>query len=174
MPSTYTLITGETLASAVASYTFSAIPSTFTDLVVRYSMRKSDTNNGPINVLVRFNGSAAANYSQTTMLGIYTTPISSRESNETRFLTYAVGGGSTLNTFSNNEIYIPNYAGSANKVASNFDSAENKSSTDFQWGVGARAYLRSVTAAITSITFDGNGDNLVAGSSFYLYGIKKS
>jgi hypothetical protein len=174
MPSTYTLITGETLASAVASYTFSAIPSTFTDLVVRYSMRKSDTNNGPINVLVRFNGSSAANYSLTNLLGISTSPLSTRESNETRFLTYAVGGGSTSNTFSNNEIYIPNYAGSINKVASNSDTAENNSSTNFQWGVGARAYLRSVTAAITSITFDGNGDNLVSGSSFYLYGIKNS
>jgi hypothetical protein len=174
MPSTYTLIKGETLLSSAASYTFTAIPSTYTDLLVRYSMRKDDANNGPINVLVRFNGSSASNYSQTTVLGIYTTPISTRESNETRFLTYAVGGGSTSNTFSNNEIYIPNYTGSENKVASNFDSAENNSSTDFQWGVGARAYLRSVTAAITSITFDGNGDNLVAGSSFYLYGIKNS
>ena len=102
MPSTYTLIKGETLTSSAASYTFSAIPSTYTDLIVRYSMRKSDTNNGPINVLVRFNGSSASNYSQTTVLGIYTTPISTRESNETRFLTYAVGGGSTSNTFSNN------------------------------------------------------------------------
>jgi len=174
MPSTYTLIKGETLASAAASYTFTAIPSTYTDLLVRYSMRKNDTNNGPINTLVRFNGSSAANYSQTTLIAIYPTPISSRESNETRFLSYAVGGGSTSNTFSNNEIYIPNYAGSANKVASNFDAAENNSTTDFQYGIAAKAYLRSVTAAITSITFDGNGDNLVAGSSFYLYGISKS
>jgi hypothetical protein len=174
MAATYTLISSNILSSSAASVTFSSIPATYTDLVVRYSMRKNDTNNGPINVLVRFNGSSAANYSQTTVLGIYATPISSRESNETRFLTYAVGGGSTSNTFSNNEIYIPNYAGSANKVASNFDTAENNSSTDFQYGVGARAYLRSVTAAITSITFDGNGDNLVSGSSFYLYGISNA
>lgn len=174
MPSTYTLIKGETISSAAASYTFTAIPSTYTDLLLRYSMRLSDTNNGPTNVLVRLNGSSAANYSQTTVLGISTSPLSTRESNETRWLSYSVGGGSTSNTFSNNEIYIPNYAGSTNKAASNFDVAENNSSTDFQWGVGAKAYLRSVTAAITSITFDGNGDNLVSGSSFYLYGIKNS
>jgi hypothetical protein len=174
MPSTYELITGETLASSAASYTFTAIPSTFTDLLVRYSMRLSNTNNGPSNVLLNVNGSSAANYSLTNLLGISTSPLSTRESNVTRFLTYAVGGNSTSNTFSNNEIYIPNYAGSANKVASNFDTAENNSSTDFQWGVGTRAYLRSVTAAITSITFDGNGNNLVSGSSFYLYGISNS
>lgn len=174
MANTYTLISSNVLASSAASVTFSAIPATYTDLVVRYSMRSTNANNGPSNQLVRFNGSSAANYSQTTLLGISSTPLSTRETNETRFLTYAVGGGSTSNTFSNNEIYIPNYAGSTNKVASNFDVSENNSSTDFQWGVGVRAYLRSVTAAITSITIDGNGDNIASGSSFYLYGIKNS
>jgi hypothetical protein len=41
MPSTYTLIKGETIGSSAASYTFTAIPSTFTDLVLRISVRST-------------------------------------------------------------------------------------------------------------------------------------
>ena len=39
MPATYTLIASNTLSSAAASVTFSAIPATYTDLVLRYSAR---------------------------------------------------------------------------------------------------------------------------------------
>lgn len=174
MPATYQLISSNTLSSSAASVTFSAIPGTYTDLVLRYSIRGGNATNGPINQLVRLNGSSAANYSLTNLVALDPTPLSTRESNVTRFLTYAVGNSSTSNTFSSNEIYIPNYAGSTNKAVSEFGVAENNSSTGFQWGISARAYLRSVTDAITSITIDGNGDNIVAGSSFFLYGIKNS
>lgn len=174
MPATYQLIASNTLSSSAASVTFSSIPATYTDLVLKYTFRGGNATNGPINQLVRFNGSSATNYSLTNLVGLSTSPLSTRESNESRFLTFAVGNSSTSNTFSSNEVYIPNYTGSANKVASQFDAAENNSSTAFEWGVGVRAYLRSVTDAITSITIDGNGNNIVAGSSFFLYGIKSS
>ena len=39
MATTYTLITSQTLASSAASVTFSSIPSTYTDLVLRVSAR---------------------------------------------------------------------------------------------------------------------------------------
>ena len=44
MPSTYTLISSNVLASSAASVTFSAIPSTYTDLVVRASIRSDATS----------------------------------------------------------------------------------------------------------------------------------
>jgi hypothetical protein len=42
MANTYTLIASNTLGASAASVTFSAIPSTYTDLVVRYSAASCD------------------------------------------------------------------------------------------------------------------------------------
>jgi len=59
LPSTYTLIKGETLASSAASYTFTAIPSTFTDLVLRVSARRSAA--GRVDLDFYFNADNANN-----------------------------------------------------------------------------------------------------------------
>jgi len=175
MPSTYTLISSNVLSASAATVTFSSIPATYTDLVLRYSTRRGNAGSGPSNIFVTFNGSSSSDYSLTNLIALGTTTIlSTRESAVARFLSYATGNSSTSNTFSSNEIYVPNYAGSTNKVASQYEVVENNSTTDFEWGIAARAYLRSNTAAITSVTLDGNGNNFLSGSSFYLYGIKNS
>lgn len=175
MANTYTLISSNVLSSSAASVTFSSIPATYTDLVLRYSTRRNNADSGPGNILVTFNGSSSSDYSLTNIIALGTTTIlSTRESAVTRFLSYTTGNSSTSNTFSSNEIYIPNYAGSTNKVASQYEVVENNTTTDFQWGIAARAYLRSNTAAVTSIGINGNGNDFLSGSSFYLYGIKNS
>jgi hypothetical protein len=82
-----------------------------------------------------------------------------------------VAASATANTFSNVEIYIPNYNSSTNKPASAIVAHENNNSAAY---TSANALLRSVTDAITSVSLVSASGNFVANSTFWLYGIKNS
>lgn len=170
MPSTYTLIKGETIGSAAASYTFTAIPSTFTDLVLRVSVR-SDISGDATWFDVVLNSDTASNYSSTILYGTGSAAGSFRVSIARPDYTVA-GATSTSNTFSNGELYFPSYTVSQNKPISAFSTGENNSSTSY---LATTAMLWRNTAAITSIQLKNNSTYLFqSGSSFYLYGISKS
>jgi hypothetical protein len=175
MANTYILISSNVLTSAAASVTFSSIPATYTDLVLRIGARASAASIYPDGLQTTFNGSSAANYSQTFLYADAATPSSSGYSNQTlmNILASVNGGTSTSNTFSNIEIYIPNYAGSTNKNLNTSVVAETNSASNLVWNIGSYAGLWSNTSAISSIAFN-CGSNLETGSSFYLYGIKKN
>jgi hypothetical protein len=171
MANTYTLIESQVLGSSAASVTFSAIPATYTDLVLRYSAR----NDGTTTILgVQFNGDTATNYSTTILRGSGSA-ASSLSYNTTRTQLFEQDGiepsTMTANTFNSGEIYIPSYLASQNKPMSTFTVTEDNSSTAY---MSAIANLWRNTAAITSINLYSNSGNLVSGSSFYLYGIKNS
>jgi len=170
MPSTYTLISSNVLSSSAASVTFSAIPSTYTDLVVRFSGR-SDTSSTI--VAITFNGDTATNYSNVRLRGDGTTAYSFLDSSVNKIYGYygTNTSSTTANTFTNAEIYIPNYLVSANKPVSYYSVQEDNATAA---NILPSANLWRNTAAITSITFTPNTGNLVSGSSFYLYGIKNS
>ena len=114
MANTYTLISSNTLSSSAASITFSSIPATYTDLVLRWSVNTSSLQDGGI----YFNGTlGTTNYSRTFLAGNGATASSSRNSNrEIIDLDYLASA--TANTFASGEMYLPNYAGSANKPLS--------------------------------------------------------
>lgn len=174
MPATYTLIASNTLSSSAASVTFSAIPATYTDLVLRMSMRISTTGDSKDNFYVWFNGSSAASYSLTRVRGDGTTASSSRATAGTYSLTGLTDrAGATANTFGSAELYIPNYTASTNKPSSLTTVSENNATEAYIEGA---AGLWSNTAAITSIGIYGDysGNQFVSGSSFFLYGIKNS
>jgi len=176
MPSsTYTLIKSDTLTSSAASYTFTAIPSTYTDLVVRFTGRLDGGAGGGVSV-IRLNSSALSmsvtyiytNYS-------YTLTSSMDSASTTAAVGYINDGGSTSNTFSNSEIYIPNYSvAGVKKQVSTIGGMEYDASA-FNYGFWSALQVID-TAAITSIELDSvtGGSNFVSGSSFYLYGISKS
>jgi hypothetical protein len=168
MPSTYTLISSNVLTTTATSVTFSAIPSTYTDLVLRCSTRGS-TGTGAIRVT--FNGDTATNYSDTALIGNGSAASSSRDTSQNEGYAYNTNNFTTYtaNTFSNSEFYIPNYLVSANKPLSSFGVQETN---DPAAGMATTALLWRNTAAITSITL--GITSFVAGSSFYLYGIKNS
>lgn len=172
MPSTYTLISSNVLSTTAASVTFSAIPSTMTDLVIRGSAR-SDIADTDRELQVWLNGSTALNYSYTRLTSTGSASASSRASNNDYINGYkgVSGSTSTSNTFADFEIYIPNYAGSTNKPLSIFGANENNTTAAYIYTL---AGLRSVTDAITSISMRPQTSNFVSGSSFYLYGIKNS
>jgi hypothetical protein len=119
--------------------------------------------------LLRFNGSSSS-YSGTWVAGNGSAASSGSLTAGTYQYSFSVNAANaTADTFSNQEIYIPNYTVSQNKASGSFGASENNA-TSAQ--IGAIASLWSDTSAITSIGIFST--NLVAGSSFYLYGIKNS
>lgn len=176
LPSTYTLISSNVLSSSAASVTFSAIPSTYTDLVLRISARSTRAANSN-NFTINING-ATTNYSYTDLYQSGTTAASSRDT-IAGGNTYLYGGtlgaaNLTANTFNSIEIYIPSYLASQNKPMSIMNAMENNSTTVYEQH--ALAGLYSSTTAISSLALkSGDGSfNFDTGSSFYLYGIKNS
>jgi hypothetical protein len=170
MPVTYQLIASNVLASAAASVTFSAIPATYTDLVVRTSIR-TDRSTQPFDGINIALNNTSTNYSQTQLRGDGSAASSSRDTIYST-LRNVNGATSTSNTFASAELYIPNYAGSTNKPFSVTGAQENNQTAAY---IEPFAFLWSNTAAISSIVFTPYvGPNFVAGSSFYLYGIKNS
>jgi len=170
MPSSRFLISSQTLGSAAASVTFSSIPATYTDLVIRASIRSDvATTGGALNLVVN---SQTSGFSSTNVFGDGTAAASERKTAETKYIfrRSVTGTSNTSNTFASVEIYIPNYAGTIAKVASAFLVTENNTTSDAQINVFAN--LNTNTAAITDLSLQFT--NFVSGSSFYLYGIKNS
>ena len=163
---TYTLIASNTVGSGgAADVTFSSIVGTYTDLLVKYSARTSNAANGG-NVTVEFNGSSAS-FTGRYLAGTGSTVVSGTLTN---YFGYSNGATSTSNTFSNTEVYVPNYAGSNNKSFSVDTVYENNATAA---NCILYAGLWSNTSAITSIKLIGQSafDQY---STFYLYGIKNS
>lgn len=171
MPATYTLISSNVLTSSAANVTFSSIPSTYTDLVLRISARTD--NASEIGTLYyRFNNDSSAIYSSTQLRGEGATATSGRTSAATSIQgLYADGANATANTFSNVEIYIPNYLSTTNKPSSGYGAQETNAATAY---IRALAGLAAVTSAITRIDIITTATNFVSGSSFFLYGISNA
>jgi len=66
MPATYEPISTQTLDTAVSTVTLSAIPATYTDLVLVVAYGISSTG-GEV-LYMRFNGDTASNYSNTRLV----------------------------------------------------------------------------------------------------------
>ena len=78
MPATYDKIATYTLPSATSSYTFTSIPSTYTDLVLVVSARMTG-GGGASAIQLQFNGDTGSNYSITTLNGDGSSATSSKK-----------------------------------------------------------------------------------------------
>ena len=171
MANTYSLISSNVLTTATASVTFSSIPATYTDLILRATARSSVAGVFSDLVTTINNDTTSANYAHTYLNGQNTTAYSGR-GNE-RVNDSLTGDNATASTFSSFEYYIPSYTVSQFKPFSIITNIENNSSTD--WAETAVAYLyRSNTAISTIKIAPPSAVNFVSGSSFYLYGLKSS
>jgi len=166
---TMTLIASNTVGSGgVSSVTFSSIPATYTDLVVKSSPRFDEAYSSDT-MKVSFNGSTST-FTYRILVGNGSSAASYNN-------TFGNAGDinaatSTSNTFSNMEMYIPNYTSSNNKSFSVDSVSENNGTAAI---ADLIAGLWSTTSAITSITFTPySGGNFVQYSTFYLYGISSS
>jgi hypothetical protein len=169
MANTFELIASSTVGSGgVASIDFNSIPATYTDLCIKISARKTDTSG---NIRWTINGTSTG-YSERMLYNadgtVYST--SAAASGYFQFL-YAVLSNQTANTFNIAEIYIPNYAGSTNKLIS-LDSTQENSGTGIVQNINSA--LWSNTAAITSLSFGTASGNIAQYSTAYLYGVKNA
>jgi len=174
MANTMTLIASNTVGSGgSSSVVFSSIPSTYTDLLIKFSVR-TDRNDGILfdNFSIAFN-SISTGYSTKLLYGLSGSAASTNSgaTSYTQYL-YASDTQSTANTFGNGEVYIPNYAGSNNKSMSIDSVSETNAANGALAGLAAG--LMSNTAAITSITLAGVAQSFLQYSSFYLYGVKNA
>jgi hypothetical protein len=107
-------------AAGASSVTFSGIPQTgYTDLVVKQSVRIT-SGNFP-DVYISFNGSSA-NFSARNLFGSGSAAASDTVA---RLFGYGEGSSQTANTFTNGELYIPNYTSANNKSFSVDSVTEN-------------------------------------------------
>jgi hypothetical protein len=160
-------------AGGVSTVTFSNIPQSYTDLVVKASAR-TDRALENDEISVRINGDTSAIYSYRSLTGNGSSASSPTETNTTRFrnLNDITGANATSSTFGNTEFYIPNYASASFKSISFDSTGENNATLSL---ISASAGLFGSTSAVTSIVmFPRVGPNFVQHSTFTLYGIKNA
>ena len=168
--STYIEIASVTVGSGGAAYMeFTAIPNTYTDLILKFSARDS-SGGGYNNSLITFNGSSSG-YSEREIGYNGSSVYSSNQSASNLQFNRVNGNGSTSNSFSTNELYIPNYTSSIIKSIS-ADNATITNGASLTISMGAEIW--SDTSAITSIKIASASGNFQQYSTAYLYGIKKS
>jgi hypothetical protein len=177
MANTFELISSITLTSntAFASVSFTSIPNTYTDLRLMVSARSDrGAADGLERLYLYFNG-ATSTINMINWIG---------NSSGATFDNYttANGIGGTVGITSNqnapanqygfSDLYINNYLSTTEKIGI--------SSAVIPIGAGGtlnynftQSYAHSTNSPITSITTSGLGSNWLAGSTFYLYGIKK-
>jgi hypothetical protein len=172
MANTYTLISATTLSSTSTSVVFSSIPQTYTDLVLRASIRSDSSGTTVHDFVYRINGLTTSVYSKTQLTGNGTAAQSYRQTT-TRFIFENMldGASATANTFGNVEIYFPSYKSSSVKTAGHFGVSENNATLA---GINTMAGAFNDTNPITQIECYTSGYNFAIGSSFYLYGITNS
>jgi len=169
MANTFELISSTTVGSGGATtITFSSIPSTYTDLCVKLSVRSDSASfrevwinpNGSSS-----NGTARILYASGSAAACYTS---------TRYQVFGAVNptGSTSNTFSSIDFYIPTYNASTNKSLSSDGVGENNGTEAY---AEITAALWSSSSAITSLDIV-----LAASAKFaqystaYLYGVKNA
>lgn len=160
---TYSLIESQTLGSAQASITFSSIPQTFTDLILvtNYGLSADADSTFYVNGV-----NTGTSYSETYIRGNGTSATSSRRSSQPRWI-LGLAGVTVPTTLTTTEIHtFIDYSNTTTykSLISRINNANVQ--------VAARVGLYASTSAITSITVGGISANLIAGSSFKLYGIQ--
>jgi hypothetical protein len=162
MATTFTKIASVTLASSAANIEFASIPSTYTDLMVYYSLRLSSNDSfGRINL----------NGTTTTKVRVYGDG-SGTGSDTNAVVDFRINpDNSTASTFGSGSLYIPNYTSSSYKSYSIDTVYENNATTAV---AQLLAGLWSDTSVVNAIKFLPQSGNFVQYSTATLYGISKT
>jgi hypothetical protein len=158
-------------AGGAGAITFNNIPQTFTDLKLVVSARTSVT--GYYNDLfpIQFNTDSSSSYSRTLIYGLGSAGFGSFNNANTS----TVGAGvvptsaGTTSTFSNLEIYLPNYTSSNYKQIIVDSAAEDNSTNNAYLYLGAGLYRG--TSAITKMSISLSFSQY---STFSLYGVLRA
>jgi hypothetical protein len=174
MATTYKLIDKAILTGNQTSIDFVSIPSTYTDLLIRASLRSDQGSSNGQDIYIQFNNDTAANYSFKRIYGTGSSAASDGVSSASTAgrVGRTTSASATVSTFASNDIYIPNYTSSNQKSVSADGVEENNATASL---MSLNAVLWTGTSAISSFKiFPFSATNFVQYSSIYLYGIKKS
>lgn len=154
------------VTSPASSIEFASIPQGYTDLKLVVTSRCSVGGNWA-DFTTKFNSSTTG-YSQKYLYGTGSAVSTNTGGYSSGYAGHSTGTGTTANTFSNVEVYIPNYASSKAKSFS-FDSVTENNATGALSMIGAS--LWSGTGAITNILVEQQGGFFTAYTTATLYGI---
>jgi hypothetical protein len=170
MANTFVKIASVTVGSGgAASMSFSSIPGTYTDLVVKISARGTAALLGS-SYKLSFNGSS----SNFTIRALEGNGSSASSFTGTQYVGSAVGSTATASTFNNGEIYIPNYTSTTTAKSFSVDAVSENNATEAYSDLIAGLWNPGTQAAITSIGLTPTTGDFTQYSTATLYGIKNS
>ena len=163
---TYSLIASYTVPSAATTYTFSSIPTTFTDLIVIANYGTTAAGNS---IFMRFNSDTATNYFGTFLDGNGTTAQAWRGPNETSIRVFGspVSSGTPSTLIGTGIINIQDYANATTFKSVLVRSGYGTGETTLGMGL-----WKKTPEAINSITFYMAASSILAGTTFKIYGIQ--
>lgn len=162
--------------SGSSTIEFTSIPQTYNDLQVVFSTRATRSGEQVDLARITFNDSSSG-YSKRDLYADYTAVYTSDSSATSSYLPqgFSPASSATANTFSSNELYIPNYTNSNFKSISTNIVTENNNTSANTGYLTISAGLWANTAAITKITVTNHlGTGFSQYSSATLYGIKNT
>ena len=176
MVASWDLIASNTLVSDTATITFSSIPSTYDDLVIKGTVKATGTNYY-IQGAKRFNSDSSGNYNRTALY-IDGTPSSLEATSETleRFIIPKPSSSTYTDSFSFFDLLITRYKSTSYKKfdRTTWTNLPNDGSLGLT-GIYTGAWAGTSTAISTVSLFDSLGTfSWATGSTFYLYGITYS
>ena len=175
-----TLIASAVLTANATSVTFSNIPSTYINLMVT-ALARTDNADENDNVKAQFNSDSGNNYGWVNFAargvfdGTFTGRCVTIRSDTYLLVGRAEGANASAGNFGTTWFMLPSYANTTTRkvVSSGAILKFGDGSEDSDYSVGLFGGLWRSTAAITSITlYPQTGSNFVAGSRFYLWGLK--
>lgn len=179
MATTHTLIEAKTLSSATAIIEFTTIPQTYTDLKLVFSLRSARSASTRDDLKITINSDTGNNYSGKRVFASDGANTSSQgfsgAPTDQLFLGAIPASSATSSTFSNSELYFPNYTIAANKksISSDFTYENNVADNNIT-GFGAMLWNNTANA-ITSLKIEIlSANDFTQHSTAYLYGIFNS
>lgn len=172
MPKQYACLAEITVGSGgAANIDFTSIPQTYTDLCIKFSSRTTH-NNTPDDWYMTVNNDGASVYGYRLFYGTGSAIGTMGTASTTGiYAGWTDASPNTSNTFSNTELYFPNYTGSEYKTWSIDGVYENNATAAYQY---MSTCLFAKTNAITSIKLVGFNANWAQYTTATLYGITNS
>jgi hypothetical protein len=159
-------------AGGSSTMNFTSIPSTYTDLCVKLSMRTNKGSGTSDSIFLRMNGdTGSTNYKYRYLYGTgSSTATGAATTDQWCYIGDSNITSSTSNNFTSADVYIPNYLSNGYKTVGSDLCMENNTTTTYTY-LAANAWLS--TSAITSLSFITTA-SFVQYSTATLYGISKS
>jgi hypothetical protein len=173
MAITYKLIASTETTTNTGPVSFTSIPNTYTDLVIKAMIRSSASAQSET-VWLQINDDTSITQYQYSRSFCTNSSITKDGSGFTNAQWFAssIANSNMASMFTAWEIYIPEYANTSFQKQGSAEvswPSNNTSNANEFFG-----YAWNSTAAINKITIKYNGPNFQAGSTFYLYGITKA